>query len=101
MHLVEVLQRGCKEQLGRHRNGLQLGFERGQQQPAQRKEQQHTTNGEESYLRFIKPHTIFKDTFSYYCFISYEKRNNEKVGELRSFRFDKIGEIKPRRIYRK
>lgn len=57
-------------------------------------EVEYTTNGEESYSRFIKPHTIFKDTFSYYCFISYEKRNNEKIGELRSFRFDKIGEIK-------
>ncbi|WP_421716919.1 WYL domain-containing protein [Arcobacter arenosus] len=57
-------------------------------------EVEYTTNGEEGYSRFIKPHTIFKDTFAYYCFISYEKRNNEKVGELRSFRFDKIGEIK-------
>lgn len=57
-------------------------------------EVEYTTNGEEGYSRFIKPHTIFKDTFAYYCFVTYEKRNNEKVGELRSFRFDKIGEIK-------
>ena len=37
---VEVLQRGTEDQLGRYRNGLQLGLERGQDQPAQRKEQQ-------------------------------------------------------------
>ncbi len=57
-------------------------------------EVEYTTNAEEKYSRFIKPHTIFKDTFVYYCFISYDKRNNKNIGELRSFRFDKIGKIK-------
>ncbi len=48
LHLVKVLQRGHEEQLGRHRNGLQLGLERGQQQPAQREEQQqgHAPGGD-------------------------------------------------------
>lgn len=54
---------------------------------------EYASNGEEAYFRWMKPHTIFQDGFSYYSFATYDKRNSKDVGVTKSFRFDKIGKI--------
>ena len=54
---------------------------------------EYASNGEEAYFRWMKPHTVFQDGFSYYCFATYDKRNSKDVGITKSFRFDKIGKI--------
>lgn len=54
---------------------------------------EYAKNGEESYFRWMKPHTIFQDGFSYYCFATYDKRNPKDVGITKTFRFDKIEKV--------
>jgi hypothetical protein len=54
---------------------------------------EYTKNGDQKEIKFIKPHTIICNGFTYYCYASYEKRNEENVDSIRTFEFNRIGNI--------
>lgn len=54
---------------------------------------EYTKNAEEAYFRWIKPHTIFQDGFSYYCFATYDKKNPKDIGITKTFRFDNMKKV--------
>ena len=49
--------------------------------------------GEELEEKYIRPNTIFTTGFTYYAYVTYDKLNEEKIGEQRTFAFNGIGDI--------
>ena len=43
--------------------------------------------------KYIQPNTVFSNGFTYYAFITYDKRNKKNIGEERTFAFNAIGKI--------
>ena len=43
--------------------------------------------------KYIQPNTIFFNSFTYYAFITYDKRNEKDIGKERTFAFNAIGKI--------
>lgn len=54
---------------------------------------EYTKNGDQKEIKFIKPHTIISNGFTYYCYASYEKRNGKDIDQIRTFEFNRIGNI--------
>lgn len=50
-------------------------------------------NDDTTEEKFIQPNTIYSNGFTYYCFVTYDKRNKEKAGEQRTFAFNGILDI--------
>lgn len=50
-------------------------------------------NGWDSEDKYIKPHTIFSNGFTYYLYASYHEKNGKNVNETRSFEFNHIENI--------
>ena len=49
--------------------------------------------GSDIEYKYIQPNTVFSNGFTYYAFITYDKRNKKDVGEERTFAFNAIGKI--------
>ena len=50
-------------------------------------------SGKELEEKYIRPNTIFTTGFTYYAYVTYDKLNEEKIGEQRTFAFNGIGDI--------
>lgn len=49
--------------------------------------------GVSSEIKFIKPHKVFVDTYKYYIYGSYAKKNEKNIGEFRTFAINGISSI--------
>lgn len=53
----------------------------------------YSGNRKPKEIKYIRPHTIISTGFTYYLYVSYDKKNKKDVGEYRSFGFNGIGTI--------
>lgn len=49
--------------------------------------------GCEIEYKYIQPNTIFCNGFTYYAFVTYDKKNQKDIGKQRTFAFNAIGKI--------
>lgn len=49
--------------------------------------------GNDIEFKYIQPNTVFSNGFTYYAFITYDKKNGKDVGKQRTFAFNAIGKI--------
>lgn len=54
---------------------------------------EYTGNAKESEEKYIRPRTILCNAFSYFCFVTYDEKNEKNVGEMRTFKFQNIEHI--------
>ncbi|XOB62450.1 WYL domain-containing protein [Campylobacterota bacterium DY0563] len=50
-------------------------------------------NDGKTEIKYVQPNTIFTNGFTYYSFITYDKKNNDNIGEERTFAFNGIKKI--------
>ena len=55
---------------------------------------QYKKAGHDFEVKYIRPHSIFSNGFTYYTSITYDKLNNKDKGKERTFAFSAIGDIK-------